>query len=118
MASAAQVTPANELWSQLWVKQQALYDYLQRLNDEVLPDDKPNYAGTIGNANYEIERIEAILVALGGNQPIPFPSDDQVDALRASVGRLQQAIVGSANVNELLAAATAVIATWPLSHGG
>ena len=109
---------AGSLWNDLWTKQQALYDYLQTLNTSLMPADRPNYAGDIGNAQYEIERIGAILDLLDNNRPIPFPSDDQVVALRSSVGALQQAVTRGAAVAELVAAASAVVSTWPLSNGG
>ena len=113
-----QVQPANVLWTDLWNKQQLLYDYLQELNTKLIPSDRPNYAGDFANAQFEIERIEAILDSLNSNSPIPFPSDDEILAIRRSVGILHQAVTASAQVTELVAAATTVIKSWPLSRSG
>jgi hypothetical protein len=108
----------SDLWRELWNKQQALYDYLQALNGQLSPDDRPNYAGDIGNAEYEIDRLGAVMDQLAADQSIPIPTDEQIKALETSVGELQTVVANGENADKLVAAATAVIATWPLSSTG
>ncbi len=50
--------------------------------------------------------------------PIPFPSDEQVQDLAPAVGTLRQAVTRSDDIDDLIAAATAAIKTWPVSGGG
>jgi hypothetical protein len=109
---------ADALWNTLWDKHEALIDYLQALNEKLSPDDRPDYEGSIRNAELEVQRIEALMDALNAGRVPPFPSEEQIEAMQTSVGKLQQAVARSAKIDKLISAATAVIKTWPVSAGG
>ncbi|MDB5703180.1 MAG: hypothetical protein JWN66_296 [Sphingomonas bacterium] len=109
---------AKALTMDLWYKREALVDFLQKLNEEVMPDDAPDYEGLKSNAYLEIQRIDALRDMVQANIIPPFPTDEQIAALQQSVGELQQAVERSQHVDDLIGAATVAIKTWPVSGGG
>ena len=105
----------NDLWQDLWNKHQSLYDYLQSLNAQLSPAERPDYEGAIKNAELEIMRLEAVMDAVDGGKPISLPDGAQVQDLEDATGRLQEAVQAGARADELVAAAADVINSWPVS---
>lgn len=106
---------SDELWEALWIKHGTLYEYLQYLNGMLLPADRPHFEGHIRNVELEILRIEAVMSMMANGAAIPMPSDKDIKALQIATGQLQQAVRAGNAVIGLLAAADAVIKTWPVS---
>ena len=104
----------DEAKKALWAKLGALYEFLQDLNLRVKPADRPDFEGTIRNAELEITRIQSLLdAALGGY--VPFPSEEQLRELQRATGELQQAVEDGADMVDLIAAANQAVATWPIT---
>ena len=108
----------DDLWDLLWTKHEALYDFLQALNELLKPDQRSDHEGVIRNAELEIQRIEAIIDLLDARDPVLYPTEEQVSMLKDAVGRLQRAVDDAAGVERLIKAATAAIGTWPVSKAG
>lgn len=108
----------EDILDALYDKYQSLYDFLQELNTRLEPADRPDYDGTILNAELEIERVKDAYNLIQHNMPIPFPSDAQVNALAEATGALQRIVGINEAMSNLVAAATGLIKTWPLSRGG
>ena len=109
---------ANQLKLDLLNKYMAIVDFLQECNQRLSPADLPNFAMIMANAELEMRRVELLLDLLRANQPISFPSDEQIERLQATVGRLQQVVNHNAAINDLMEAATAAISSWPVSDAG
>jgi hypothetical protein len=106
---------SDTLWEDLWNKHQTLYDYLQSLNAQLDPAERPDYEGAIKNAELEIMRLEGVMDAIDAGKPIRLPSDEQVRELQIATGHLQQAVQAGARVEALVGAAADVINSWPVS---
>lgn len=108
----------DELLDKLWKKHEALYDMLQDINDRVPPADKPDVEPVVSNGELEIARVEAVYDWVSNDKPVPFPSQEEVDALAEAAGRVDHAVRYSAAIEEVIKAGTTLIKTWPVSKGG
>jgi hypothetical protein len=102
------------LYTQLQTKRNALYSYTAKLRAARTIDNESYLNIEIGNAEWELKRLDAIMVDLNYNNPINFPSQAEFDQLRASVIALENATAQSAALSSLIAAGSAVIAAWPV----
>lgn len=107
-----------DLLEALWNKHEALYDFLQDLNDRLSAGDRPDYEGVIANSELEIARIEAVYDLIDNDKPIPYPSDQQVADLASATGRLQKVTDVNAAYEKMAVAATELVKTWPVSKAG
>ena len=108
----------NEILLALWGKFQVLYDFVQEMNERLRPAERPDFEGIILNAKLEIERVRQAYDMIKHDDPIPFPSEDQVRAFAEATGRLQQVVGINAAYEKLASAAIGLTKTWPLSQGG
>jgi hypothetical protein len=106
---------SDQLKLDLLTKYMALIDFLQECNQRIEPADLPNYAVTMTNAKLETQRVNMLLDLLSADQPINFPNNEQVTELQRSVGKLQQVVRRNAAINDLMAAATKAIDSWPVA---
>lgn len=67
----------------------------------------------INDCFIERQGVWARLVAVGGTGAIAFPSDAEIRALSNAVRRLDHATLASATTLQLIAAAQALVATFP-----
>jgi hypothetical protein len=104
------------LRSHMWDKYLALKDALYKLNTSD-PEDLPDLEGARRNISLEM-RFTMDLITNIGTSPIAFPGPEEVRRLRDAVGRLQTAVRNDVEARALLAVATQVVKTWPVSEGG
>lgn len=108
----------TEVLDALYDKYQLLYDFLQELNARLDPQDRPDHEGTILNTELEIERVKGAYYFVADDRPIPFPSEEQINALAAATGALEKIVGISEAIDAMIVAATGLIKTWPVSKGG
>lgn len=108
----------DEILDALWSKHEILYDALQELNERLDPADRPDFEGQMINAELEIARIEAVYDMIDNDRPIPFPTDQQVEALAAATGALEAIVAKNKALTKVIEAVTALVKTWPVSRGG
>jgi len=113
-----QTLTKDEILDALWEKHEAIYDLLQELNGRLSAADRPDYEGVLSNGELEIARVSAVYDMIDNNKQIPYPSDEQVEALAKATGALQQITDRNTAYENLAKSATALIKTWPVSRGG
>ncbi len=103
------------LYTDLQIKRNTLFDYLFALQSqkEVMSEHYVNIE--IGKADWELKRVHAIMSELNNNNPINFPSADQIKEMQDAVAGLQKAVAQSASWTQLIAAGSAVLAAWPVT---
>lgn len=101
------------LYNLLLVKYRQLVTYgqgLLKMRDEA---NAPTVNIELGRADLELKLLEATMTAMRSGIPIQFPSGEQIDKLRAAVAAMHDVLEQNAAVNEVVAAADALIAAWP-----
>ncbi|HVQ10221.1 MAG TPA: hypothetical protein VMS43_17525 [Allosphingosinicella sp.] len=105
------------LWNKLMDKLLVLEDAKKRL-DAIPSDLKPDYEGIISSTFSEIQQVRGMMTFLVGGADIEFPSDEQIEKLRASVGALAAIVHTSQDFSDLVVKLTAVLNSWPVSTPG
>lgn len=108
----------DDVLDALWAKHEALYDFLQEMNERHAPQDLPDVEPIMINGELEIARIQAVYDLIDRDRPIPFPSDEQVRALAQATGALEAVVRVNAEIDKMVQAAGSAIKTWPVSRGG
>ena len=101
------------LYRDLQKKRSTLFNYVMRLHNEKTVENEPFVNIEIDKADWELRRINAVMVDLNENNEIDFPSDAQLQKMRNEVAALETAVARSGAVEALIQAGTAVIAAWP-----
>ena len=114
----AQTLSKDEILNAIWEKHEAIYDFLQELNERLKTStERRKYEGVMANGVLEIQRLEAVYDMIYTNKPITYPSDEQVHALALATGELQSITDRNTAYSALIDAATELIKTWPVSGG-
>ncbi len=108
----------EEMLDLLYDKYQTLLDFLQELNHRLEPADRPDHEGILLNTELEIERTKSAYDLIKEDAQIPFPGDDEVQALASATGELQKIVDNNKRLDVLIAAGVAVVKTWPTARKG
>ncbi len=108
------MTPQQlEAYNALSLKRAALYVTAQKLAGKITPTNQDELSPTIKRLDLELQLVNAILSEIVADAPVSFPSHETLVELAQLAAQVHAMVVASEAAEELVAAADAVIETWP-----